>query len=127
MAALVLACASEGGDGPGRLWVADDGTRVVGAVGLTREEPGRMRLRWVILDPAARGRGIGRALVTTALDEARRRGAIGVYLWTIAGLPAARHLYDEAGFTLTEEHKTRSWGIDTIEQRMDLTLDSAPR
>ncbi|WP_202512962.1 GNAT family N-acetyltransferase [Streptomyces sp. SID3343] len=122
MAALVQARASEGGDGPGRLWVADDGTRVVGAVGLTREDAGRMRLRWVILDPATRGRGVGRALVSTAMTEARRRGAAGVYLWTIAGLPASRHLYDRAGFTLTEEHPARAWGIDAIEQRMDVTF-----
>jgi GNAT superfamily N-acetyltransferase len=122
LAALTLARTSEGDDGPGRLWVADDGTRVVGAVGLTREESGRMRLRWVILDPATRGRGVGRALVSTAMAEARRRGATGVYLWTIAGLPAARHLYDEAGFTLTEEHPTRAWGIEAIEQRMDVVF-----
>ncbi|WP_406278600.1 GNAT family N-acetyltransferase [Embleya sp. NBC_00896] len=121
MAELVLARAREGDDGPGRLWVADDG-RVLGAVGLTREQDDLMRLRWVILDPAARGRGIGRALLTTALAEARRRAAAGVYLWTIAGLPASRHLYDEAGFTLTEEHPTRSWGIDAVEQRLDLKL-----
>ncbi|MFI6982069.1 GNAT family N-acetyltransferase [Embleya sp. NPDC050154] len=122
MARLVQARAREGDDGPGRMWVAEDGRRVLGGIGLTREEDGWMRLRWVILDPAARGRGVGGALLDTALVEARRRDAAGVYLWTIAGLGASRHLYDRAGFTLTEEHPARAWGIDAVEQRFDLKL-----
>jgi len=126
MAALVRARVREGGDGPGVLWVADDGERVVGAAGLTREDEGLTRLRWVILHPDARGLGVGRALVDTALGEARRRGARGVYLWTIAGLAASRRLYDRAGFTVTEEHPARAWGIEAIELRMDLNLDSEP-
>ncbi|MFF7247216.1 GNAT family N-acetyltransferase [Embleya sp. NPDC008237] len=120
MAELVLARAREGHDGPGRMWVAEDAERVLGGIGITREEDGWMRLRWVILDPAARGRGVGGALLDTALAEARRRDAVGVYLWTIAGLDASRHLYDRAGFTLTEEHPARAWGIDAVEQRFDL-------
>jgi len=126
MAALVCARVREGGDAPGVLWVADDGERVVGAVGLTREDGGLTRLRWVILHPDARGLGVGRALVDTALAEARRRGSRGVYLWTIAGLSASRHLYDRAGFTVTEELPGRAWGIEAVELRMDLDLDSAP-
>ncbi|GCD97984.1 MarR family transcriptional regulator [Embleya hyalina] len=120
MAELVLARAREGDDGPGRMWVADDGERVLGAAGLTREEHGLMRLRWVILDPVARGHGVGRALLDVALAEGRRRDAAGVYLWTIAGLGASRHLYEQAGFTPTEERPARTWGIDVVEQRFDL-------
>ncbi|MGC0415652.1 GNAT family N-acetyltransferase [Embleya sp. AB8] len=122
MAELVLARAREGGDGPGRMWVAEGAGRVLGAVGLTREEGGWTRLRWVVLDPAARGQGVGRALLDTALAEARRREAVGVYLWTIAGLSASRYLYDRAGFTLTEEHPARFCGIDAVEQRFELKL-----
>ncbi|MEU0935108.1 GNAT family N-acetyltransferase [Embleya sp. NPDC005971] len=123
MAELVLARTREGDDGPGRMWVAQedrDTERVLGGIGLTRAEDGWTRLRWVILDPAARGRGVGGALLDTALAEARRRDAVGVYLWTIAGLGASRHLYDRAGFALTEEHPARTWGIDTVRQRFDL-------
>lgn len=122
MAALVQACAREGSAEPGRLWVAELDGRVVGATGLTRadDKPGWGQLRWVVLDPVARGGGVGRRLVGTALDEARARGYRGVFLWTVAGLSAAHHLYEKAGFTVTEAFPTRIWGIDTVKQRMEL-------
>ncbi|MFJ7911694.1 GNAT family N-acetyltransferase [Kitasatospora sp. NPDC096204] len=122
MAELVLACAREGGAAPGRLWVAELDGRVVGATGLTRAEErlGWGRLRWVILDPAARGRGLGRRLLETALDEARTRSYQGVLLWTVTGLDAAHHLYAKAGFKLTVSRAARKFGLDTVEQRMDL-------
>ncbi|MQS12836.1 GNAT family N-acetyltransferase [Streptomyces kaniharaensis] len=122
MAELVLARAREGGTAPGRLWVAELGGRVVGATGLVRaeERPGWGQLRWVILDPVARGRGLGRRLLETALDEARARSYEGVLLWTIAGLDAAHHLYAKAGFELTVSRPVHKFGLDTVEQRMDL-------
>jgi len=124
LAELVLARDREAGAGPGRLWVAELDGGIVGATGLTRsdDEPGRGQLRWVLLDPAARGRGLGRDLLARALGEARERGYDGVYLWTVAGLDAAHHLYEQAGFRTTVERETRKWGIDTVEQRMDLTF-----
>lgn len=124
MAELVLACEREGSSAPGRLWVAELGGRVVGATGLTRadDEPGWAQLRWVILDPAARGGGVGRRLIGTALDEARRRGCRGVFLRTVTGLHAAHHLYEKAGFTVTGSRPARMWGIDTVVQRMELRL-----
>ena len=124
MAELVLACEREGSSDPGCLWVADLDGRVVGATGLTRadDEPGWAQLRWVILDPAARGGGVGQRLIGTALDEARRRGCRGVFLRTVAGLEAAHHLYEKAGFTVTESHPARMWGIDTVVQHMELRL-----
>lgn len=124
MAELVLARHREGDAAPGRLWVAELDGRVVGATGLTRaaDEPGWGQLRWVLLDPAARGRGLGRALLETALREARERHYAGVYLWTVGGLDAAHHLYEQAGFRTTASHPARKWGIDTVEQRMDLAF-----
>ncbi|MEV7941580.1 GNAT family N-acetyltransferase [Kitasatospora sp. NPDC088264] len=124
MAELVLARAREGGAAPGRLWVAELDGRVVGATGLVRadERPGWGQLRWVLLDPVARGRGLGGRLLETALDEARARAYEGVLLWTIAGLDAAHHLYAKAGFELTVSRSARKFGLDTVEQRMDLRL-----
>ncbi|MFE4393038.1 MULTISPECIES: GNAT family N-acetyltransferase [Streptomycetaceae] len=122
MAELVLARAREGGAAPGRLWVAEIDGRVVGATGLVRaeERPGWGQLRWVILDPDARGRGLGRRMLETALDEARARAYEGVLLWTVEGLGAAHHLYATAGFELTVSRPARKFGVDAVEQRMDL-------
>lgn len=124
MAELALARAVEGTPAPGRLWVAELDGRVVGATGLVRaeERPGWGQLRWVILDPVARGRGLGRRILDLALAEARARGYEGVLLWTITGLDAAHHLYAEAGFELTVSRPARKFGLDTVEQRMDLRL-----
>ncbi|MDI2127208.1 GNAT family N-acetyltransferase [Yinghuangia seranimata] len=122
IAELVLTWHSEGTYDAGKMWVAELDGRVVGAVAMVRGDApdGWGRLRWVILHPDARGRGIGRALFERAMTEARDRGYAGVYLWTIAGLDAAHHLYKSAGFRVTHSEPTRTWGIDAIEQRMEL-------
>ncbi|MGW0663574.1 N-acetyltransferase family protein [Streptodolium elevatio] len=124
LADLWLAWDRDGTYDAGRLWVAELDGEVVGATGLTRgdEAPGWCQLRWVVLDPRARGRGLGRALFEAAMDEARARRAIGVYLWTVAGLEAAHQLYKSAGFRLTHSEPAHKWGVDAIEQRMELTL-----
>ncbi|MFF2144032.1 GNAT family N-acetyltransferase [Kitasatospora sp. NPDC058190] len=124
MAELVLARVREGDAAPGCLWVAELDGRVVGATGLVRaqERPGWGQLRWVILAPDVRGRGLGRRLLETALAEARARSYEGVLLWTVAGLDAAHHLYAKAGFELTVSRPAHTFGLDTVEQRMDLRL-----
>jgi GNAT superfamily N-acetyltransferase len=124
MADLWLAWEREGDLGAGRLWVAELDGRIVGATGLTRsdDQPGWGQLRWVLLAPEARGHGLGRALFDAAMDEARARGYTGVYLWTVAGLDAAHHIYKSAGFQVTHSRPARKWGIDAIEQRMELVL-----
>lgn len=124
LAELCLAWHADGDHRAGELWVAERDGRVVGATGLTRgdEAPGWGQLRWVILDPEARGLGLGRALFDTAMAEARTRGYGGVYLWTVAGLDAAHHLYKAAGFRTTSSTPARKWGVDVVEQRMEREL-----
>ncbi|RAY12248.1 GNAT family N-acetyltransferase [Actinomadura craniellae] len=111
------------GDAAGRLWVAETGTGLAGSIGMTASaEEGAAQLRWFLLDPSARGQGLGRRLRDVALDFARAQGYRSVFLWTIAGLAPAHHLYKEAGFTLTTRHPVRKWGIETFEERYDLPL-----
>ena len=79
-------------------------------------------LRWFILDSGCQGQGIGRRLLTEALRHCRRQGFRRVYLWTFAGLDAARHLYESAGFRLCRELEGRQWGVVVQEQMFELTL-----
>ena len=79
-------------------------------------------LRWFVLSDALRGQGTGRALMSAALDWCRQCGYGRAYLWTFAGLHAARHLYDAFGFELTEECEGEQWGTRVTEQRFDLRL-----
>ena len=83
---------------------------------------GYLHLRWFILGDGLRGRGLGRALMTEALAFARELERPGVYLWTFAGLDAARRLYDDAGFRLAEEQVGETWGTRVTEQRFVLEL-----
>jgi GNAT superfamily N-acetyltransferase len=111
----------EGGPETGELWVAEIDGRIVGAVSMQAEE-GMGRLRWLVLDASARGRGVGRGLVDVALDYARGRGFPGVFLTTIAGLDAAHGIYRKAGFEVTGRAPVAKWGIETEEVRFDLTF-----
>jgi GNAT superfamily N-acetyltransferase len=69
----------------------------IAVVGAPAERPGA-RLRWFHVDPACQGSGIGRELLTRALDFCRRAGYKTAWLWTMDGLDAARRLYDSCGF-----------------------------
>jgi GNAT superfamily N-acetyltransferase len=111
----------EGRDG---FWVATSGGQIVGSIAIDGMEAGNRgaRLRWFIVAPELQGRGIGRRLMREALDFCRRAGIKRVYLWTFAGLDAARHLYEEFGFVLREEHRDTQWGKMVLEQLFDLYL-----
>jgi GNAT superfamily N-acetyltransferase len=79
-------------------------------------------LRWFIVSDAWRGKGAGRRLIHTALSFCRNRGYAQVHLWTFEGLNAARHLYEQAGFKLVEEHRGTQWGTGVNEQRFECCL-----
>lgn len=111
-----------------RLWlVLDDpdeagAGKIVGALVVDggTDEPGA-RIRWVILDPAFHGRGLGRTLMDRAMAYCDTCGFERVYLWTYEGLEAARHLYESHGFTLVEEVTRRDWGPELTYQRFEVS------
>ncbi len=98
--------------------------RVIGSVTIDGGDPGRpdglAHLRWFIVDDGVRFKGLGRRLISRALDFARRTGRAGVYLWTFSGLDAARRRYDGAGFRLVHEAAGDTWGTRVTEQRFEL-------
>jgi GNAT superfamily N-acetyltransferase len=80
------------------------------------------RLRTLLVEPEARGLGIGARLVDECVAHARRQGAAELVLWTNDVLVAARRIYERAGFTLTHEAPHRAFGHDLVEQTWSLTL-----
>lgn len=114
-----------------RLWMAeaDDG-RILGfiAVHHVDERPGWAKLRWYLVEREARGQGLGRNLMDTALDFCREAGYEGVFLWTVDDLQAARRVYEATGFRLeTQDDAPCPWAPWGHEQRWGLPLRPAPR
>lgn len=104
-------------------WVAElDGARV-GSVFCTRGQDERTaKLRVLVVDPKARGHSLGRRLVGTSVDFARRAGYERMELWTVDSLTSARRVYIDAGFALYTEWSSRLFGKDLVEQTWSQTL-----
>ena len=109
-----------------RIWLVDAEDIVNGCIAIVDSEgesdPSAAQLRWFLLHPGLRGRGIGRNLIGQALEFTRQVGYRSVYLWTTRDLVAAAALYREAGFQLTQEMTHPMWGQVVCEQRYDLLL-----
>lgn len=104
-----------------RLWLAEKDDRIVGSIAIAGHADQAAQLRFFLVHPEARG-GLGRQLLDQALEFCRARGFSSVFLWTISGLPAAAHLYQQAGFRRTEQKTHELWGSRRTEERYDLAL-----
>ena len=109
------------------LWVAKRDDALVGSVALVRSADGRAQLRWFLVDPSARGSGLGRRLLETAISFAREQGYLGMILHTVDRLKVATRLYEQYGFRLAESVPVRLWGTDLREltYERDLTGDES--
>ncbi|GGS46341.1 bifunctional helix-turn-helix transcriptional regulator/GNAT family N-acetyltransferase [Streptomyces cinerochromogenes] len=106
-----------------RVWIAELAGRPVGSVMCVRDEaPGTARLRLLLVEPQARGHGIGDRLVRAVVDFARGAGYRELVLWTNDVLTGARRLYERHGFVLTAERPHRSFGHDLVGQDWRLEL-----
>jgi GNAT superfamily N-acetyltransferase len=109
--------------GQDRLWLAELDGQLIGSIGIVGRESGLAQLRWFLVHPDARGRGLGQRLVNDALAFCRTAGYRAVFLWTEARLTAAARRYMAAGFRMTDEREPQAmWGTTIVEQRYDLTL-----
>ena len=108
--------------GAGRLWIAEMDGRMVGSIAMVDADPGEGQLRWFLLVPEARGSGLGRRLLETALAYARERGFARVFLLSFADLTDALKLYERAGFRTIETSTQPIWGAERTEVRMEVDL-----
>ncbi|HEY8294948.1 MAG TPA: GNAT family N-acetyltransferase [Micrococcaceae bacterium] len=107
-------------------WIAELAGRRVGCVFCVAQDATTAKLRILLVDPAGRGHGLGRRLVDTCVDFARRAGYERITLWTNDVLVAARMIYQAAGFTLADEERHHSFGHDLVGQNWTLDLRSEP-
>ncbi|MBV9016158.1 MAG: GNAT family N-acetyltransferase, partial [Alphaproteobacteria bacterium] len=103
-------------------WIAEQEGEPVGSVALVDDGQEVARLRVLLVEPRARGHGIGRRLVAECVRFARRGGYRKIVLSTYSVLAAARRIYEAAGFRLVERHKERAYGKRLISETWEIAL-----
>jgi GNAT superfamily N-acetyltransferase len=114
-----------GGHDPAREegWIAEMDGRRVGCVFCVAADATTAQLRILLVDPSARGHGLGARLVDQCIAFARSAGYQRMKLWTNHPLLAARHIYLSRGFQLVEEEPHHSFGVDLIGQVYERELE----
>jgi GNAT superfamily N-acetyltransferase len=105
-----------------RCWIAEWHRQRAGSIMLVKQSDEIAKLRLLLVEPEARGLGIGKRLVEECIAFARTAGYRKITLWTQNNLLAARRLYQAAGFQLTREEENRDFGSGLMAQVWDLQL-----
>jgi GNAT superfamily N-acetyltransferase len=106
-----------------RAFIAVEDGRRLGSIFCVRSgAPGVAKLRLFLIEPEARGRGLGQTLLDACLGFAKGAGYHSLRLWTHESHRAACALYARNGFRLTESRPVRSFGRDLVEQTWEIAL-----
>lgn len=105
-----------------RCWIAEQDGEVVGSVFLVKKSKTVAKLRLLVLDPKARGQGLGRRLTRACIRFAREKGYKKVVLWTQSHLKAARAIYEREAFKLQSRRRHFSFGKKLVAETWELQL-----
>ena len=104
------------------LWIAENGTEIIGSIAIVKVDEKSARLRWLLVEPNERNKGIGNKLMQEALSFCKNRGYQKVILGTFSDLIIARRLYEKYGFRLVESENHSIWGQVLTEEQWELKL-----
>lgn len=105
-----------------RCWIAEQDGAILGCVFLVKKSDRVAKLRLLLVEPSARGLGIGKRLVDECVGFARAAGYRKMTLWTQSNLYAARNIYQSVGFRLVKKEAVRQFGYEMISETWDLKL-----
>lgn len=105
------------------IWIAEVSGKPVGVIAIVKVDEFTAQLRWFLIEPEMRSKGLGHRLLQLAIDFCKEKNYKNVLLWTVDKLVTARHLYSSYGFTLKASEENRTWTSDVIKEELwDLSL-----
>lgn len=105
-----------------RIWLVEAKDQIIGSVGVVGRSKTVAQLRWFLVHPDYRGLGIGKKLLTEALQFCKQCRYKTVFLWTTSGQAEAVRLYARFGFKKTEDKTHKIWGQKVTEEKYELNL-----
>jgi len=105
-----------------KLWIVEKGTEIVGSIAIVKKDNKIAQLRWLLVEPHVRNKGIGTKLMHEAISFSKSQGYQKIILGTFSDLKFARKLYSKNGFQLVESKNHHIWGQDLAEEQWEMIL-----